>query len=105
MLVTLDRVELDAVNDQTYIGENARNLSGGELQRLAIVRSLHERCSLRILDESFNAIAETARQNLFDVVKELTSAEMVIIITHDENVKKLCDREYSITEDELKLVR
>ena len=101
----LDKVQLDTVTDQTYIGENARNLSGGELQRLAIVKSLHERCSLRVLDESFNAIAETARHDLFNVVKELTKTEMVIIITHDENIKKLCDREYVIIENELKVVR
>ncbi|MDC0108731.1 ABC transporter ATP-binding protein/permease [Amylibacter sp.] len=93
---SLDQLDLTHMNRDTYVGEFARNISGGELQRLAVIKSVTTPCSLRVFDESFNAVSENMREKIFNYIKNKTKNEMVIIITHDHDIAKLCDVTYHI---------
>ncbi|MDB3996999.1 ABC transporter ATP-binding protein/permease [Gammaproteobacteria bacterium] len=97
-LVTLN---LGNLSPNTFIGENARNISGGEMQRLAIIKSSYEECSLKIFDESLNAVNESLRKTAFNFIRETSLNHMVIIITHDKDIASICDRQYQIIDDKL----
>lgn len=63
------------------------NLSGGQLQRVAIARSLVANPEVLVMDEPFGSLDSTTRRKMQDFLKELfnkTSGLTFIIVTHDE---------------------
>lgn len=97
----LDTLKLENFTPNTFIGENARNISGGEMQRLAILKNSYDDCSLKVFDESLNAVNENLRKTAFNFIKQTSLNHMVIIITHDKDIASICDRQYQIVDDKL----
>lgn len=60
-------------------------LSGGELQRLALARSLSWQPKMAILDESFSALDQRLREEIIAAVRELARHDQltVVLITHN----------------------
>jgi ABC-type lipoprotein export system ATPase subunit len=63
-------------------------LSGGQMQRVAIARSMVNRPSLILLDEPTGAVDTETAQQLVDLLKRLNQEEQVtiVIVTHDLDV-------------------
>jgi len=66
-------------------------LSGGEKQKIAIVRTLLKNPDLMIFDEPTSALDESSANNFMEYLKTINKDKIVIVITHDVFVKKLCD--------------
>lgn len=65
-----------------WLGEGGRQLSGGELRRLAIARALLHDAPLMLLDEPTEGLdAETERQ-ILDLLKKVTANKTVLMVTH-----------------------
>lgn len=65
-----------------WLGEGGRQLSGGELRRLAIARAILHNAPLMLLDEPTEGLdAETERQ-LLDLLEEVTRDKTVLMVTH-----------------------
>ncbi|VEB99191.1 Lipid A export ATP-binding/permease protein MsbA [Cedecea lapagei] len=82
----LEQVGLEKLLDDGglngWLGEGGRQLSGGELRRLAIARAILHNAPLMLLDEPTEGLdAETERQ-ILDLLAEVTRDKTVLMVTH-----------------------
>lgn len=66
----------------TYINENESNLSGGEKQKIGIIRAAIKNADILILDEPANSL-DNEQRKLMNNILSGTSMKIVIVITHD----------------------
>ena len=73
------------------IGERGIKLSGGQIQRVGLARSLYKNSEIIIFDEATNSLdTETERlimEELYSLEKNLT----IIIVAHRLNTLSKCD--------------
>lgn len=77
---------------ETTVGDRGKNLSGGEMQRIGIARSLYIDCEILILDESTNSLDEANEKLLIDTVHKLFKDKTVIMISHKNNLFYNCNK-------------
>ena len=75
------------------IGFDGGGLSGGERQKLAIARALIRRPEILIFDEVTNHLDYESRLKMRDLLTELRGKCTVLLVSHDPELIKLCDRE------------
>ncbi|MDQ6950254.1 MAG: ATP-binding cassette domain-containing protein [Mariprofundales bacterium] len=81
---------IDAMTEQCgatgLLGKTVSQLSGGEAQRVALVRALVTKPSLLLLDEPFSAVDGSMRIQLRKLVQRLQQewAIPVVMVTHDQ---------------------
>ena len=81
---------------ETIIGEKGSKISGGQIQRIAMARSLYRDNGLIILDESTNSLDQTTERNFLDDLIKLKKICTIIIVSHKMNTLKICDKVYEI---------
>ena len=79
---------IDRVGLTDRIKHKTTELSGGQMQRVAIARSMVNRPSLILLDEPTGAVDTETAQQLVDLLKRLNSEDQVtvVLVTHDLDV-------------------
>ena len=82
----------------TNVGEASVKISGGQKQRIGLARALYRKPEILILDEATNSIDEKTKLEIFNNLKKLRDQLTIIIISHDDNFIKQCDRVYMIEE-------
>ena len=83
------RIELP----EAYDNRLPENLSGGELQRVAIARILAQGCKIILADEPTGNLDSTNTRNIVEILKSLAHDDgcTVIIVTHDPAVAEQAD--------------
>ena len=78
----LDRVE-----------ENINNLSGGQLQRVLLARTLTQGADILLLDEAFSAVDIGAEIDLMKIINDIKEdGKTILIATHDiQNIEEKFD--------------
>ena len=71
--------------DDAMKTKKAKNLSGGEKQRVAIGRSLMQDAKVVLLDEPFTSLDTLKRKELISLLRELTArfGTTFVIVSHD----------------------
>jgi ABC-type lipoprotein export system ATPase subunit/ABC-type antimicrobial peptide transport system permease subunit len=79
------------------------DLSGGEKQRVAILRSLINNPKILLADEPTGALDEKNAHLVMDIIKKASRNRLVILISHNEElIRKYADRIITIQDGELK---
>lgn len=77
--------------DMYMIKNNGRNLSGGQVQRIALARVLLKKSNIIILDEAFAALdPKTANEIMSDILK-LNCMIIMVIHKYEEKFLRECD--------------
>lgn len=88
----LDEVQLDP---KTYASRLPKELSGGEQQRVGILRAIAAEPDVILMDEPFSALDPISRAQLQNLIIELHEklGNTIVFVTHDMNeAMKLGDR-------------
>ena len=77
-------------------------LSGGEKQRVAIVRALINRPDIILADEPTGALDSKTGEVVMSILRNIcSSGKTVLVVTHDKEVAKKCDRILYMKDGEL----
>ncbi|WP_445336323.1 ATP-binding cassette domain-containing protein [Citrobacter koseri] len=66
----------------SWLGEGGRQLSGGELRRLAIARALLHDAPLMLLDEPTEGLDATTESQMLELLAEVMRGKTVLMVTH-----------------------
>ena len=92
--------------DDTEIGENGVNLSGGQKARLALARAAYTEAQLYLLDDPLSAVDAHVARHLFTKLigpQGLLSRSTRVIVTHNLSFLSLMDRIILLEEGEIVL--
>ena len=89
----------------TKIGKGGIRLSGGQNKRIAIARTLFHDRQIIIMDEATSSLDVKTENVILDQIKILKKKKTIILITHNSNTLKYCDKVYEINKGKLKRYR
>ena len=89
---------LERVGLKEHINKKPSQLSGGQMQRVAIARALVNDPEIILADEPTGALDSKTSVQIMDLLKEISSDKLVIMVTHNPDLAK----EYSTRIIELK---
>ena len=70
------------------VGKLGSKLSGGQRQLVWILRSMFNNSKMVILDEPTSSLDEESKEKIMKLIKEISSKRNLVIITHDNDIKK-----------------
>ena len=94
----METTKINALKDgiDTPIGKSydskATELSGGEMQKLAIARALYKNASCIILDEPTSALDPLAEAEIYEDFNKLIGEKTAIYISHRMSSSVFCDK-------------
>jgi ATP-binding cassette, subfamily B, bacterial PglK len=99
----IKKIILETGLDQVYknknnnsLGERGSKLSGGQKQRIGIARALYGKPDILIFDESFSSLDKKSTNNLLNLILKIKNLYTIILISHQDEVFKHCNRVVNI---------
>jgi len=92
---------LDALGLGDLAGKRARELSGGQAQRVTIGRALAASPDLLLADEPTGQLDRTSTAQVCEVLLAPALGTAVVVASHDEHVATRCDRVVTIDDGQV----
>lgn len=73
------------------ICNGGKGISGGEKQKIGILRALAMDGEVLVLDEPTSALDHEGRDELFDILKEIKKEKIIILVSHDVETCQIAD--------------
>jgi ABC-type multidrug transport system fused ATPase/permease subunit len=74
------------------VGEAGAKVSGGQLKRIGLARTLYRDTEVIILDEPTNELDEDTELKIIKSLNKLKNRKTIIIISHNPEIISLCDQ-------------
>ena len=78
-------------NWDLQINEKSSNISGGEKQKIAIIRQVVQDGQVMIFDEPTSAMDESGRKQFLQLIDQIKNHKIIIIVSHDNAILNTCD--------------
>ena len=85
----------------TVVSHAARNISGGQMQRIGIARGLYREAEIYIFDESTNAVDKVTENQIINNLKKFYSDKILIFISHKNLSKKFFNKRFQLKNNKL----
>ena len=79
---------------QTIVGDRGTSLSGGQIQRISLLRAIIKDPEIIILDEGTSALDEKNENHVMNFLYNLKKSKTIIIVSHRINTLKKVDKLY-----------
>lgn len=91
---------LDKVGLKDKYNQKTSSLSGGEMQRVAIVRALINNPKIVLCDEPTGALDQNTSEEVMDFLLSICQSfnSALVIVTHDESIGRLGKRRFMMKE-------
>jgi len=89
----------DGIN--SYIGESGVNISGGEMQKIGIARTLYRNFEILILDEATSNLDSESEKKFIELLSTKYKDKTKIIISHRIEALKFCKKIYDLNHKKL----
>ena len=96
---------LKRVNLENHLDHRPAQLSGGEQQRVAVIRAMIHQPPLLLADEPTGSLDQKSAENLAEILMTLNQEEKVtlVVVTHSEKLAGHMDRIYYLSNGNLKV--
>ena len=98
-------VENLPLKENTLVGEFGIRISGGQRQRIALAKAIYQNKNILILDEGTNALDEEIEKKIIHDIFKIKSHSVIILVTHNLKVAKMCDAIYELSDGQLKEIK
>jgi ATP-binding cassette, subfamily B, bacterial PglK len=78
------------------VGENGISLSGGQIQRIAIIRAILQDKEILIIDEGTSALDNETSNCVLNILSEIKKSKIIIVISHRKEILEMCDKVYKL---------
>ncbi|MBI96680.1 hypothetical protein CL656_06010 [bacterium] len=86
-------------NNDINLGDKVDALSGGQLRRIGLIRSIFREPEIFLLDEPTSNLDHESRLCVIEIIKKISKTKMVIVSTHDTNLIDIAQDKYDISQE------
>ncbi len=79
------------INGNIMVSENNSNISGGEKQKISIIKSLLKNPEILILDEPISALDTNSIQVLKEKLSDIKESKIIIVVSHNNKIMDIVD--------------
>ena len=84
------------------LGQDGIKISGGQIQRIGIARSLYKDPELLIFDEATSSLDIDSERKILSLIKKISKSKTLIIISHNPQNLRFCNKIYKIEKGSIK---
>lgn len=84
---------------------SSHNLSGGEKRLINLLRGVFSQADFLIIDEPTNDLDYNSVSNILQILQELSNDLTILVVSHDDRLRKIADAEYQMTQNGLIVIR